>query len=95
MPKAKKEKSRLKSPSHASETSVTGSEEGAARRKRKRFAENIEAPDEETEKQAMSSWAQRQGLPSKPGAVMNHGINIQRNQNEAIAKMQQRAAKVT
>ena len=49
----------MKSPSHASETSVTGSEEGGARKRKKRFAENIEVADEETDKQAMTSWAQR------------------------------------
>ena len=43
----------------------------------------------------MASWAQRQGLPSKPGAVMDHGMKIQRNEYESIKQMQQRAAKVS
>ena len=75
----KKEKEKtMKSPGAESDYSAT-SEEGG--RKKKRFTENIEIADEETEKQTKSSWAQRQGLPSKPGVLMKHGISIQKHEN--------------
>ena len=38
---------------------MSGTSEEGGRQRKKRFAENIEAPDEETEKQTKASWAQR------------------------------------
>ena len=54
-----------------SDFSATDDETG---RKKKRFHENIEEADEETEKLAKASWAQKQGLPSKPGVLLNHAV---------------------
>ena len=45
-------------------------------KKRKKYKENIEDADEETEKIAKASWAHKQGLPSKPGVLLNHAVQI-------------------
>ena len=85
-----KEKKRNQS-AHGSDLSSYDDEGG---KKRKKYKENIEDADEETEKIAKASWAHKQGLPSKPGVLLNHAVQIQKHELDSINQMQMQDGKV-
>jgi len=39
-------------------------------------SDNIEKDEDDLVRQMESSWAQRQGIPTKSGSIMHHGVTI-------------------
>ena len=56
--------------------------------------DNIENDDEELIRQIESSWAHKQGMPTKGGIVLKHGVTIEKNEQVATNLMKEAMAKV-